>query len=100
MSGTEKISNLMEVVRRAVESGRYLDTTHAVQRQAERSITRPEILQVLLNGYHEKCKDIFDEVYCAWNYAIQGRTIDRRKLRVIISFDKNLMLIITAIEIR
>ena len=37
--------------------------------------------------------------YNAWNYAIRGRTVDRRDLRVIVSFDEDGMLIITTIEV-
>ena len=37
--------------------------------------------------------------YNAWNYAIRGRTVDRRDLRVIVSFDEDGMLLITTIEV-
>lgn len=65
----------------------------------ERDITRPEILYVLKNGHHEKRKDKFDEFYKAWNYAVRGKTLDRRELRIVVSFDKDGMLIITAIDL-
>lgn len=79
---------------------RYLDTRHATQRQSERNVTRPEILYALVNGFHEKRKDKFEESYNAWNYSIRGKTIDARSLRIIVSFDENDMLIITAIDLR
>ena len=82
-----------------IESGAYLDTRHAIQRQKERLINRLDILYVLRNGYHEKRKDKFDEQHRAWNYAVRGKNIDRRDIRVIVSFDSNDMLIITAIEL-
>ncbi|MBI2646667.1 MAG: DUF4258 domain-containing protein [Deltaproteobacteria bacterium] len=69
------------------------------ERQSERSITRMEILYVLRAGFHEKKKDKFDQAYGCWNYAIHGKTMDKRELRIIISFDKNNMLIITAIDL-
>ena len=94
-----KIQNLLEAVRCSIESGRYFDTRHATDRQTERSISRIEILYVLKLGRHEKSKDQYQERYKAWNYAIRGRTIDRREVRVIVSFDENNMLIITAIEL-
>ena len=100
MARTEKLSNLLAMIRVCIEEGRYLDTLHSEDRQDERRISRPEILYVLKNGHHEKKKDKFDEFYNAWNYAVRGKTVDRRNLRVIVSFDKNGMLIITAIEIK
>ena len=70
-----------------------------MDRQNERKITRPELLFVLKNGFHEKAKDKFEIRYQAWNYSIRGATVDGRKLRVIVSFDENGMLIITAIAL-
>ena len=91
----------MTHVRTCIEQGRYLDTRHALERQVERAINRNEILYVLKNGYHEKKKDKFDELYQAWNYAVRGKTLDRRELRVVISFeDASGMLLITAIELK
>ncbi len=94
-----KLQNLLDAVRSSVDSGHYFDTRHATDRQAERSISRTEILYVLKNGRHEKSKDQYQERYQAWNYAIRGRTIDKRDVRIIVSFDENNMLIITAIEL-
>jgi len=77
-----------------------LDTRHATDRQGERKITRPEVIQVLRNGPHEKRKDLFVKQYNAWNYAVRGKTVDRRELRVIVSFEAETgMLIITAIDL-
>lgn len=100
MSHPDKLPDLMLTIRKCVEEGRYLDTWHAEDRQNERRINRPEILYVLKNGHHEKKKDKFDEFYNSWNYAVRGKTVDRRELRVVVSFDKNGMLIITAIELK
>ena len=99
MDRPPKISNLLWIIRKCLDEGRYLDTRHAFQRQLEREITRPEVQNVLQTGFHEVKKDRFDKDYNAWNYAISGKTIDRRKLRVIISFNENNMLIITAIDL-
>jgi hypothetical protein len=97
MGRPEKLPDLMSSIRTCIEEGRYLDTRHSLERQTERLITRPEILYVLKNGHHEKKKDQFDESHRAWNYAVRGRTLDRREVRVVVSFDENGMLIITAI---
>lgn len=89
----------MSVIRNCVETGKYLDTHHSTQRQGQRAITRPEFLYVLKNGHHEKRKDQFDETHQAWNYAVKGKTVDKRELRVVVSFDEVGMLIITAIDL-
>ena len=86
-------------MREALDSGRFLDTVHATQRRAERQITRPEVLYVLRHGWHEKRKDVFDTRYQAWNYAIRGKTLDGRHLRIVVSFDDPGLLIITAIAL-
>ena len=90
---------LLHELRRCIEAGRFLDTFHSSKRQGERAITRPEILSVLRTGYHEKSKDRFDLRYSTWNYAIRGKTIDLRELRVIVALDEQGFLIITAIDL-
>lgn len=67
MKAPPKIAHLLERVREALAAGRFLDTVHTTERQAERQITRPEILYVLKSGWHEKRKDVFDARYQAWN---------------------------------
>jgi hypothetical protein len=95
-----KRKDLRHKIRKCLEEGNYRDTRHALQRKQERQITREEVLQVLQNGHHEKRKDKYDWQYGAWNYAVRGKTIDRKDLRIIVSFDESNMLIITAIELR
>ena len=94
-----KTPNLLERIRYCVDHGLYFDTRHATDRQSERSITRAEIIYVLKNGRHEKSRDQYQDRYNAWNYAIRGKTIDKRDVRVIVSFDASNMLIITAIDL-
>ena len=99
MQKPAKIINLRQEVWHCIKKGNYFDTRHATDRKTERNISRTEILYVLQHGRHEKSKDRFQERYNAWNYAIRGKTVDKRDLRVIISFDENNMLIITAIDL-
>jgi len=55
---------------------------------------------VLREGFHEKRKDKYEELYKAWSYSIRGKTVDNRRLRIVVSFDsKTGMLIITAIDL-
>ncbi len=90
----------MTLIKNCVSSDRYIDTSHAADRQNERGILRLEIVFVLENGHHEASKDKFDDLYKAWNYAIRGKTLDKRELRIVVSFDDvTNLLIITAIDL-
>lgn len=94
-----KIDRLLDKISECLDAGRYLDTRHAQDRSQTRAITRPEIVYVLRYGFHEKKKDKFESRYDTWNYAVRGKTVDKRELRIIVSFDENNMLIITAIDL-
>ena len=96
----KKHKKILKEVEKAIRSGNYLYTSHANERLQQREVTRFEVKQVLLNGYHEKKKDVFDEAFNSWNYSIKGKTLDKRTLRVVISFDENNMLIITVIDLK
>jgi len=96
----EKHLDVMALIKGCIETGNYLDTRHATDRQSERSINRLEVIEILKNGHHEKRKDEFKPEFSAWNYAIRGKTRDKRDLRIAVSFDETTrLLIITAIEI-
>jgi hypothetical protein len=94
-----KIDNLMDLIREKLNKAqdRYVD--HALQRIKEREVTFPEVRQVLRDGYHEKRKDEFKEEHQAWNYSIRGKTVDKRNLRIAVSFDEDDMLVITVIDL-
>jgi hypothetical protein len=44
-----------------------------------------------------KSKDTYTPGYKDWNYCIEGNDFDGQKIRIIISFDGELMLVITVI---
>lgn len=94
-----KLDRLSDAIRECLNTGHYRDTRHSRERRLEREVTLPEIVFVLRTGRNEKSRDRWDEFHQSWNYAIRGRTVDWRELRVIVSFDDHNMLIITAIEI-
>ncbi len=98
MSNIKK-KNIISLVKNTVKSGNYIYTGHANLRIRQRQVTRFEVKQALLSGHHEKRKDIFDREWNSWNYSIKGKTIDKRKLRIVINFDKDNMLIITVIDL-
>lgn len=94
------MANLLETIYECIDTGRYLETFHAVVRKEQRRIILSDLLFVLRNGYHEKRHDKFDEAFEAWNYAVRGKTIDAHEMHVIISFDEEMqMLIITAFHL-
>lgn len=99
MGHPPKVQSLLEAIRERLESGRCRYLGHAKERLEERSVTYLEIEQALNNGYHEKRKDVFKEEHRSWNYAVVGKTLDNRKLRVVVSFDKNNMLIVTVVTL-
>ena len=86
-------------IQQAVASGEFEDRVHTQERQDEREVTRSEYVHVLETGYHERKKDEFKEEFQAWNYAIRGKTIDGRELRVPVSFDDGTLLIVTVIDL-
>lgn len=94
-----QIPNLQEKIRECIETGKYLDTTHAKERQNERGITLSDALQVLKAGRHEKNKTCFDMLWKKWKYAIRATTIDQEDVRVIVAFDQELMVIITVMHV-
>jgi len=68
-------------------------SAHALQRQNERLVSLEDVLYVLKTGVREEKKDLFDVKRQMWKYAIYGKTKDEIKLRVIISFEEEMILI-------
>lgn len=90
----------MKRVRGCLADDRYYETQHAHEQMAARRITRPEVWHVLETGRHEARKDQFSQEFNTWKYAIRGKTVDRdRELRIVITFESDDMLVITAIDI-
>lgn len=94
-----KHTDVIQSIKDCLDQDRFVDTRHSSQRQDERKITRLEVIYVLRHGHHEKRKDKWEELHQAWNYAIRGKTFEKRDLRVVVSFDNNGMLIISTISI-
>jgi len=94
-----KLSDVLKRVRECVETGRYYDISHAVLRKRERRISLTHVLHILCNGYHEKRKDQYSPEHRDWTYAIRGKSVDERDIRIAVAFDEDDMLIITVIEV-
>lgn len=99
MNRPPKISNVKKSVTDALELGKYRYVGHANERLQQRQVTRLEVKQALKHGHHEKRKDEFKQEHGSWNYSIRGKTVDKRNLRIAVSFDKSNMLVITVIDL-
>jgi hypothetical protein len=75
-----KKDNLLARIAEAVQSGRYVVSSHAFQRTKDRLIPVPHVEHVLLHGFHEQRKDKFDAQFDSWNYAIRGVMEDFTRL--------------------
>ena len=82
-----KDKDVMGKIKSFIEEGKLFDTRHSTDRKSLRKVEKYEAEYVVLNGYHEKRKDEFKEEYGSWNYAIRGKTLDGKELRVAIYFD-------------
>lgn len=91
--------DLIRHVRELVEKGSLRYSAHAEERMAQRWIIKPEVEFILRKGYHNQMKDKFNEDYDSWDYAIEGKTIDNRKLRIIIALVEPNILVVTAIKL-
>lgn len=94
-----KRENVLEDAQEAWRSGRYRILAHAQERMVEREIIRPEVAFVILNGWWERKKDQFRDDLNSWTYAIRGKTLDDRALRVAIGFDEQDVLVVTLIDL-
>lgn len=95
----DQIKHLHLKILDCIEQERYVQSTHAIDREIERTIELPDVLYVLKTGRHEKNKTKFDEAFETWKYAIRGNTLDGSDIRVIVAFDENDMLIITVMHV-
>ncbi len=93
-----QIENLLEKIRRCIESENYILTKHAIERQKMRLISLKDAIYVLTHGVHEKNKTSFDTVFQTWKYSIRGKTIDGFDIRVIVAFDEG-MVVVTVIRL-
>lgn len=94
-----KIPNLISKIKERGRSEEFIIIPHAMDRKKEWNISIIDIVHVLINGEHEESKDQYKPEYRAWNYAVRGKTVDNRDLRIAVSFDEKHMLIITVIRL-
>ncbi len=98
----KKTRELFAAIKNAIKNRNYYFTAHAVKRSKERkNVNQLQIIKILKSKskYHESHKDHFNEDFKSWNYSIRGFSVDFEEIRIILSFDKNDMLIITVINL-
>jgi len=90
---------LLQKIRELIEQKRYRKTAHFEERERQRKVFLWEALHVLKNGSHEEVRDEWDNKNQNWRYAISGRTMEARELRVVVSIlEKEGLLLITVYE--
>lgn len=97
----EELFDLME---KKLKSGDYIFMPHAKQRQKDRKVSDLEVLDILegkkdRGRKRNKSKDKYEQGRQDWNYCIEGKNLDEEKIRIVISFNEDLMPIITVIRI-
>ena len=88
---------LRKKILQCVREDRYQLTRHALEQQKKRGIDLPDLVHVLKTGTHEKSKTTLEKQ--VWKYAITGKAEDSRKIRIIIAF-KDEMIVITVIRLK
>jgi hypothetical protein len=93
-----QIENVLGRIKKSIISEDYRFSLHASKRGEERLISYQDALYVLSRGFHEEKKTVFDHKRKTWKYAIKGKTIDGIEARIIIAFERG-MIIITIIRL-
>lgn len=99
MPARPKIPDLIKLVKEKAGAGKIRYSSHANQRMLERDIIKPDVEHVLLRGHHNKQKDTYNEKEGGWDYSIEGKTIDGRKLRIIVAIIDPNLLVVTTIDL-
>jgi hypothetical protein len=97
-----KLANkdILQKVKKAEANGNYRFSKHAEKRLQERKISIQEVRQILKSCRREHTYDEYNPEFDNWNYAIQGKSLDGRTIRVAIAIVSPGILIITVINIR
>lgn len=95
---------LYALLNQKIGRGEYVFKKHARQRQKDRNISDLEVLDILEGkrgrGRHRnKSKDSYEDGKEDWKYCIEGVNPDKKKMRIIISFEEDLIPIITVMWI-
>lgn len=95
-------SHPLDVARRLLhDQGKIIPTLHAIERMAERRILPAHVERVLRHGTldPDPGRIRFDEEYGEWSYAVIGRDLDGRRIRVVFALIAPDVLLITAVDL-
>lgn len=100
---------LFSLIEQKIKERNYIFVKHAKERQQQRNISDLDVLNILegKSGYERKrnkSKDSYESNYIHekpqdWKYCIEGKDIDGKKVRIILTFTDDLMPIITVINL-
>lgn len=100
---------LFSLIEQKIKERKYIFVMHAKERQQQRNISDLDALNILegKSGYERKRnknKDSYESNYIYekpqdWKYCIEGKDIDKKKVRIILTFSDDLMPIITVINL-
>lgn len=100
---------LFALIEQKIKERNYIFKKHAKERQQQRNISDLDVLNILegKSGYERKrnkSKDCYETNYTHekpqdWKYCIEGKDIDGRKIRIILTFTDDLIPIITVINL-
>lgn len=99
MANPPKLNDPLSLIQAYAQQGSYNFVQHARKRLHDREVTVLEVLQIIRSGYHEARKDEFKVEFDEWNYAIRGKTLDARKIRLAIAIKSDGFLVITVIDL-
>ncbi len=98
-----KHADVLGLARACIEARRTRDSRHGFDRLKERAISIRDVEEVIATGWREPAKDSYKAEYSAWSYAICGRTLDTRNLRVVVAVERDefgeLISLITGIDL-
>lgn len=95
----DKLPDPLSVIRRAEAAGKLTYVRHARERLNQREVTTYEVREVLRTGWNEKRKDEFKPEFGGWNYAVRGKTIDDRELRIAVAIDVYGAIVVTVVDL-
>ncbi|HAT8180758.1 TPA: DUF4258 domain-containing protein [Legionella pneumophila] len=105
----KKDQELFALIEQKIKQRKYIFVKHAKERQKQRNISDLDVLNILEGkpGYarkRNKSKDLYESNYendkpQDWKYCIEGKDIDERKIRIILTFNTDRMPIITVINL-
>jgi hypothetical protein len=96
---------LWALIENNITNGNYIFLSHAKKRQKDRKITDIDVLDILENKEkrkreRNKRKDSYSAGFSDWKYCIEGFDLnEEHKIRIIVSFEKLNLLIITVIRL-